>query len=148
MACLLLKAPRQQIKKYLDDNNKLEELKYPYVTTQTSNNGIRDWYDTFTDDGNILTIDSAVVGYCSYQPFNFTASDHVEKLVPKFEMNVYRALFLATIINKEQYRYSYGRKFNQDRIRETKIKLPFKDEKIDWDWIEDYIKGLNYSKYL
>ena len=144
----VVKGSKTTDKKILDDNNKLEELKYPYITTQTSNNGIRDWYDTFTDEGNILTIDSAVVGFCSYQPFNFTASDHVEKLVPNFEMNVYRALFLSTIINKEQYRYSYGRKFNQDRIRETKIKLPFKDGEIDWDWIESYVKGLNYSKYL
>ncbi len=135
-------------KKILDDNHKIGELKYPYVTTQASNNGIRDWYDNFTDEGNILTIDSAVLGFCSYQPLSFTASDHVEKLIPKFDLNVFRALFLTTIINKEQYRYSYGRKFNQDRIRETEIKLPFKNGKIDWDWIESYIKGLNYSKYL
>lgn len=135
-------------KKILDDNHKIAELKYPYVTTQASNNGVRDWYDTFTDEGNILTIDSAVLGFCSYQPLNFTASDHVEKLTPKFDLNVYRALFLTTIINKEQYRYSYGRKYNQDRIRETVIKLPFKNGKIDWDWIEEYVKGLAYSKYL
>ena len=88
------------------------------------------------------------MGFCSYQPLNFTASDHVEKLVPKFDLNVYRALFLTTIINMEQYRYSYGRKFNQDRIRETTIKLPFKDGDVDWDWIEDYMKGLSYSKHL
>jgi hypothetical protein len=135
-------------KKILDDNHKLAELKYPFVTTQATNNGVRDWYDKFTDDGNILVIDSAVLGYCSYQPLNFTASDHVEKLIPKFDLNVFKAMFLTTIINKEQYRYSYGRKFNQDRIRDTIIKLPFKNDKIDWEFIENYIKGLSYSKYL
>lgn len=134
--------------KILDDNHKTGELKYPYVTTQATNNGVRGWYNTFTDEGNILIIDSAVLGYCSYQPLNFTASDHTEKLIPNFDLNVYRALFLTTIINKEQYRYSYGRKFNQDRIRDTIIKLPFKNGKIDWEFIEDYIKGLPYSKYL
>ena len=134
--------------KILDDNHKTGELKYPYVTTQATNNGVRGWYNTFTDEGNILIIDSAVLGYCSYQPLNFTASDHTEKLIPKFDLNVYRAMFLTTIINKEQYRYSYGRKFNQDRIRETIIKLPFKNGKIDWDFIENYIKGLIYSKYV
>ena len=41
-------------KKILDDNHKNEELKYPFVTTQASNNGVRDWYDTFTDEGNLL----------------------------------------------------------------------------------------------
>jgi len=135
-------------KKVLDEEHKKGELKYPYVTTQATNNGVRDFYDIYTDEGNILTIDSAVIGFCSYQPLNFTASDHVEKLIPKFDLNVYRALFLTTIINMEQYRYSYGRKLNQDRIRETVIKLPFKNGDVDWNWIENYIKGLNYSKYL
>lgn len=135
-------------KKILDDNNQVGERKYPYITTQATNNGARGWYDTFTDEGNVLTIDSAVLGFCSFQPLNFTASDHVEKLIPNFDLNVFRGLFLTTIINKEQYRYSYGRKFNQDRIRDTEIKLPFKNGKVDWDWIENYIKGLAYSKHL
>lgn len=134
------------------DKKNFAEIKdtigYPYVTTQATNNGIRGFYDIFTDKGNILTIDSAVVGYCSYQPLDFSASDHVEKLTPKFELNVYRALFLTTIINMEQYRYSYGRKYNQPRIRETEIKLPFDENKVDWDFIENYIKGLSYSKHL
>ena len=68
--------------------------------------------------------------------------------MPHFDLNVFRAMFLTTIINKEQYRYSYGRKFNQDRIRETVIKLPLKDGKIDWEFIENYIKGLAYSKHI
>lgn len=124
------------------------DRKYPFITTQATNNGIRDWFDIYTDEKNVLIVDSAVTGFCSYQPLNFTASDHVEKLVPKFDLNVFRALFLTSIINKEQYRYSYGRKFNQDRIKETIIKLPFKDEEVDWEWIENYIKGLPYSKDL
>lgn len=143
-----VKGSKTTDKKILDSKNTLGERIYPYVTTQSTNNGVRGFYDIFTDEGNVLVIDSAVLGFCSYQPLNFTASDHVEKLVPKFDLNVYRALFLTTIINMEQYRYSYGRKLNQDRIRETIIKLPFKNGKIDWDWIENYIKGLNYSKYL
>lgn len=52
------------------------------------------------------------------------------------------------LLEMEQYRYSYGRKFNQTRIRNTEIKLPFKNGNVDWDWIENYIKGLKYSKYI
>ena len=141
-----VKGSKTTDKKVLDEKH--IGKKYPYITTQSSNNGVRGFYDFYTDEGNVLVIDSAVVGFCSYQPLNFSASDHTEKLIPNFDMNVYRALFLTTIINKEQYRYSYGRKFNQDRIKETTIKLPFKDDKVDWEWIENYIKGLNYSKYL
>ena len=135
-------------KRILDEDNIKGERKYPFVTTQATNNGVRAFYDFYTDEGNILTIDSAVLGYCAYQPLQFTASDHVEKLIPKFKLNVFRAMFLATVINKEQYRYSYGRKYNQDRINATVIKLPFKDGQIDWNFIDEYIKGLNYSKDL
>lgn len=143
-----VKGSKTMDKKVLDEEHRLKDKKYPYVTTQATNNGIRDFYDICTDDGNILTIDSAVVGYCAYQPLNFSASDHVEKLIPQFELNAFRGLFIATIINREQYRYSYGRKFNQDRIKETVIKLPFKNGEIDWDFIEDYMKGLKHSKHI
>ena len=112
-------------KKQLESNHKNEDVSYPYVTTQTANNGVHSFYDFHTEQGNVLTIDSAVRGYCAYQPLNFSASDHVEVLTPTtFNMNVYRGLFLATVINKEQYRYSYGRKFNQERIRNTIVELP------------------------
>ncbi|MFC1566499.1 N-6 DNA methylase [bacterium] len=129
----------------------LEEFgrgKYPYITTQTVNNGVENFYAHFTDTGNVLVIDSAVKGYCSYQRDNFSASDHVEKLIPKFEMNTYIALFLQTIINLEQFRYSYGRKYNQERIRKTKIKLPFKNKQPNWQFMQEYIKSLPYSARL
>ena len=121
----------------------------PYVTTRASNNAVDGFYTIATDKGNVLTIDSATIGYCSYQAEDFSASDHVEKLVPKFEMNTYTALFLQTIINLEQFRYSYGRKFNQIRIKSTKIKLPVNSQnKPDWQFMEDYIKSLPYFASL
>ena len=123
---------------------------YPYLTTSSVNNGVEGFYDHFTDEGNILIVDSAVRGVCSYQKDNFTASDHVEKLVPNFKMNVYHAMFFASIINSEQYRYSYGRKYNQDRIRDTELKVPcVKGTKdLDLDFIENFIKRLPYSASL
>ena len=56
---------------------------YPYVTTQATNNGTDGFYDFYTEKGNILTFESAICGYCSYQSKNFSASDHVVKLIPK-----------------------------------------------------------------
>lgn len=143
-----VKGSKTTPKNILDKQNIFKERKHPYISTQATNNGIRDWYDTYTDNGNILTVDSAVTGYCAYQPLSFTASDHVEKLLPAFNLNVFRAMFLITLINMERKKISYGRKYNQDRIRETIIKLPFKNGKVDWEFIENYIKGLPYSKYL
>lgn len=122
--------------------------KCPYVTTKETNNGINGFYDYYTEQGNVLTVDSAVSGYCSYQPLNFSASDHVEKLIPKFEMNKYIALFLKTIINQEQYRYNYGLKCSQERMRKSHIKLPSKNDVPDFEFMENFIKSLPYSSSI
>jgi hypothetical protein len=129
----------------------LEEFgagKYPYVTTQATNNGMDGFYDYYTEEGNVLTVDSAVLGYCSYQPLPFSASDHVEKLIPKFNMNKYIAMFLATIINEEQYRYNYGRKCSQTRMKQISIKLPVDKGQPDFALMENYIKSLPYSSSI
>lgn len=129
--------------------NKLEEYgygKYPYITTQSKNNGVAGSYDFYTEEGNVLTIDSAVLGYCTYQEFNFSASDHVEKLIPKFKMNKYIALFFVTLINKENFRYNYGIKYNQGRIRETNIRIPVdSNNKPDYIYMEKFIRELPYG---
>lgn len=122
--------------------------KYPYVTTQATNNGVEGFYDFCSEDGNVLTADSAVLGYCSYQALSFSASDHVEKLTPKFKMNKFTAMFLVTILNLEQYRYNYGRKCSQTRMEEISIKLPAKNGNPDFDFMETYIKSLPYSSGL
>jgi len=122
--------------------------KYPYVTTQATNNGIDGFFDFYSEDGNILTADSAVLGYCSYQALSFSASDHVEKLIPLFKMNKYIAMFLTTVLNLEQYRYNYGRKCSQDRMKKISIKLPSKNGNPDFDYMENYIKSLSYSSSL
>lgn len=122
---------------------------YPYVTTQAVNNGIEGYYNYWTEKGGVLTIDSAVLGFCSYQEKNFSASDHVEILTPLFEMNKYIAIFLVTLINKEQYRYSYGRKCSQIKLRNSKIKLPVTPSgEPNWQFMEDYIKSLPFSKNI
>ena len=128
---------------------KLQEIgkgNYPYVTTQAKNNGIAGYYDYYTEKGNVLTVDSAVLGFCTYQEKSFSASDHVELLIPKFKMNKYIGLFFVTIINKENFRYNYGIKFNQGKIKKTKIKLPITpDGNVDFNYIETFVKKLPFA---
>jgi len=129
----------------------LEEIgsgTFPNVTTQATNNGVDNFYDIYTEEGNVLTVDSAVLGYCSFQPIKFSASDHVEKLIPKFEMNNYIAMFFVTIMNLEKYRYNYGRKASQTRMKAISIKLPEKNGIPDFNFMEKFIKSLSYSKSL
>lgn len=128
---------------------KVEELenygvgKYPYVTTKASNNGVDGFYDFYTEDGNCLVIDSAVLGYCTYQALPFSASDHVEVLRPKFAMNQNIGLFFATIINLDTFRYSYGRKRSQKQIKKDVVRLPVDSQgNPDWEFINNYIEEL------
>ncbi len=119
---------------------------YPYITTRATNNGVAGYYDYKTEQGNVLVVDSAVTGYVSYQENDFTASDHVELLKPKFNLNKYIALFIKTIFMKGAYKYAYGRKFNQNRIKATKLLLPSKkDGTPDFEFMENYIKSLPYG---
>ena len=70
-------------------------------------------------------------------------------LKPKFELNKYIAMFLISIIKRERYRYSFGRKWNPRRMRESEMMLPVdKYENPDWQFMEDYIKSLPYSTNL
>ena len=124
--------------------------KYPYVTTKATNNGVRGFFAEKTEeDYGVLTIDSAVCGYCSYQSMPFSASDHVEKLTPKFEMDIYVAMFFVTIFNVEQYRYNYGLKCSQTRLKEAKIRLPVDSNgEPDYDFMREYISHLECSSNL
>lgn len=122
---------------------------FPYITTQGNQNGTEGFFSIYTEKGGVLTVDSAVTGTVFFQPNNFSASDHVEKLVPQFKMNIYHALFLVTLLSKEKYRYNYGRKRAQIRLRREIIKLPVtKDGKPDWDYMERFVKTLPYSVNL
>ncbi len=128
---------------------KVGKGKYPYITTKAKNNGCEGFYLTRTESGNVITIDSAAVGYASYQAADFSASDHVEKLTLKGDLNKYIAMCLTTILNKEQYRFQYGRKASQDRLEYLKIKLPTTTQGFpDWEYMENYIKSLPYSSSL
>lgn len=124
---------------------KLEQIGngiYPYVTTQTTNNGHAGYYKQYTENGNVIVIDSAVVGFATYQENNFSASDHVEKLIPKFNMSKNIALFITTQLNlNNKVKFSYGYKACQDRLRKCSIILPVNTKgEPDYEFMEEYIK--------
>jgi type I restriction enzyme M protein len=57
-------------------------------------------------------------------------------------------MFFVTIMNLEKYRYNYGRKASQTRMKKILIKLPEKNGNPDLIFMENYIKSLPYSKSL
>ena len=122
---------------------------FPYVRTQATNNGVGAFYDHSTEPGGVITVDSAVAGYCAYQAAPFSASDHVEKLQPRMPMSAAAAMFLVTILNLDQYRYNYGLKRAQKRLRRETLRLPgTPGGEPDWEHMERYVGGLRYAGNL
>jgi len=102
--------------------------------------------------GNTITVNydsEGGVGEAFYQPIPYFAIDSVNVFYPKFKLDIYIAMFLITLIRRERFRYSYGRKWHLGRMNISKIKLPVTDDgKPDWKFMRDYIKSLPYSKGL
>lgn len=124
---------------------------YPYITTAATNNGVSGYSKIYTEDENILTVDSAVVGTCLYQEYKFTASDHVEKLIPKFDLNKEIGLFISTVINVEGklLNYAYNEKRSQTALKKESIYLPVDAiGRPDWKFMETFIKSLPFANRI
>jgi type I restriction enzyme M protein len=124
------------------------EGKTPFIGAIDSNNGYRDFIeqDPIHKENTITINYNGSVAESFYQPKPFWASDDVNVLYPKFALNPFIALFLTTIISLEKFRFNYGRKWGLLRMQESLIKLPAKNGKPDFEFMENYIKNLNISK--
>lgn len=122
----------------------------PFITSTDQNNGWNGWTDHLPmHDGNVLSVTrNGSVGEAFYQPVKFCSTEDVHIFIPKFELNSYIALFLTTLIRKEKYRYNYGRKWGLQRMNDTYIMLPSKNNKPDFDFMESFIKALPYSSSI
>ena len=159
----------------------------PFLASTESNNGvteiyniedIKGWDKVGNEDdtldkklykGNCIavTVNGSVCN-AFYQKEQFTCSHDITAFyVRHYKMNPYLAMFLCTIIMKDKYRWSYGRKpHDVKKFGKSVIKLPvqhnpdgtiFIDEKHtyseegyvpDWQFMEDYIKSLPYGDRL
>lgn len=124
----------------------------PYIGAIDSNNGLSAYIgnDGQIHDKNTITVSyNGSIGYAFYQDKRFWATDDVNVLYPRFELNRYIALFICTLLEKEQYRFCYGRKWDLEMMKQSRIKLPATPSgEPDWKFMEDYIKSLPYSKNL
>lgn len=116
----------------------------------SENNGIREKIETdYFWKPNCITVNyNGSVGEAFYQNEPFWASDDVNVLYAKdwWRMNKYNALFLVTVIKANKYRFSYGRKWTLEKMKDSVIKLPGKaDGTPDFEFMEKYIRTLPYG---
>lgn len=122
-----------------------------YVTRTDQDNGVK---SLVCDIGlaNIESGNAIVIGdttsTISYQPSPFVAGEHIIAARAGW-LNKFTGLFITCLLRQERYRYSYGRAYKLDLIRNTKLKLPvMPDGKPDWQFMENYIKSLPYGDRL
>lgn len=132
--------------------NQMKEGGTPFIGAIDSNNGHRQYVSVTPDHtGNTITVNYNGNGVAEafYQSVPYFASDDVNVLYPKFDLNPYRAMFLCALIRQEKFRYNYGRKWHLDRMNETVVRIPVTSaNEPDWNFMEGYIKSLPYSKSI
>ena len=127
----------------------------PLISSGDGNNGVVK-YISKEGDGkaemfpdNTITLD--MFCHANYQGLAYYAVGHgrVNILFPKFELNKYIGIFICTLINREEYRFSYGRAVYSTVAEKMKIKLPVTPAGTpDWQFMEDYIKSLPFSRNI
>lgn len=124
----------------------------PFIGSTDSNNGITNWVGIANSslDKNVLGVNyngSVVENF--YHNYSCVFSDDVKRLhLKNFTDNKYVLLFFKTIILQQKVKYSYGYKFNENRMERQKVLVPIDDNGIpDYSYMEDYIKEqLDYKK--
>ncbi len=113
-----------------------------YYSASEYNNGLTDKISNplFIEENALIY---TTFGKCFYVGGKFTASDEINILKHK-KLNIYNGLFLATLITQNKYKYGFGRKAFKNKFSKDLIKLPvLKDESINWEFMENYIKDLS-----
>jgi len=126
----------------------LDNSNIHYITRTDCDNGCETLasdvgYDR-TENGNAITIGDTT-STVFYQAENFICGDHMVVIRAEW-LNKYTGLYICTLLQKERYRYSYGRAFTMDNIVNTTLNLPINSAgNPDWEYMENYIKSLPYG---
>ena len=132
----------------LESSGARNENTLPYVTRTDLDNGVKSLVAGSglygIEPGNAIVIGDTT-STISYQPSPFVAGEHIIAARADW-LNKYTGLFVTCLLRQERYRYSYGRAYKLDSIRNTRLKLPATpDGEPDWRWMETYVGSLPYG---
>ena len=123
----------------------------PLVSNSSTENGVMG-FSTLKplNKGNTLTCSDTTLGADTmfYQRNDFIGYSHIQHLVPKFKpfnKEIATAIISACMVSTTK-KYDYGNKFNRDAMNKTKIQLPIKNGKIDFDFMESFIADLETER--
>ena len=137
-----------------------------YIGAIDSNNGVANHIGQAPiHEGNTISLSyNGSVGEAFYQFEPYWATDDVNALYSYYDdFNQYIGLFIATVLRKEKYKFSYGRKWTLENMNVSIIKLPIQHNPDgtpyidpnhiysedgyvpDWQFMEDYMKSLHHK---
>ena len=123
-----------------------------FISALDWNNGLRQRINSKPrHPSGVLTVNYNGNGVAEtfYQPEPFFASDDVNVLYPRSKIDIAALLFICAIIRQEKYRFSYGRKWNLERMKEAVVRLPaLPDGQPNFGYMQDYILSLRFSSIL
>lgn len=125
----------------------------PLISNSSTDNGVMGFSNLESNNiGNTLTCSDTTMGAETmfYQEKDFIGYSHIQHLVPKFKP--FNKLIASAIISASRVttskKYDYGNKFNRVAMNKTRIQLPTKNGKIDFDFIESFVAEIENERIL
>lgn len=128
---------------------------YPTISRVSTDNGLVGFYE-IPEGAEVLppkTITvSTVTGDTFVQPIPFIATDNVVLCTPQAkyqDLSVASLYFVAMMINRVKWRYSYGRQCYMAKFAKTEFLLPITESgNLDKEYMEIMVKGTKYWKLV
>lgn len=125
--------------------------KVPLISNSSTENGVMGFSNLEANNkGNTITCSDTTLGADTmyYQENDFIGYSHIQHLVPKFQpfTKAIASVIISACRVSTSKKYDYGNKFNREAMNKTKIQLPTKNGKIDFDFIESFIVELEMGR--
>lgn len=113
------------------------------LTETSENNGFsRLVKPTKIIKGHCITVSVNYASTVFYQPKDFCASVNIIVLRPKIDMSENSLLFISSILSAKYRVFSYTDKISKSILMDDVIKLPEKNGKPDFNYMEEFIRNI------
>ena len=107
--------------------SELDKGDVPLISCGDTDNGLVDYFEIPAEKRRRRSITVAYNGQpltTKFHPYDFGTKDDVAVLVPRQPMTDAVLLLVAALLNRMQWRYSYGRKCFKEKLQDVVLKLP------------------------
>ena len=137
--------------KRLETRNKIPGTR-PFVGATDNGNGVTGFVgnDNVSKDNNVLGVNyNGAPCIAFYHPYECIFTDDVKRLhLRNYKDNIFVLLFFTSVFAQQRSKYSYGYKFNEQRMLRQKLMLPVNDSgEPDYEYMEQYSKNMMLKKY-